>query len=52
MKPMLVVEADFAWDTVDVAPATEKLIKNNALAIKTTSERPSNVKNGGNDHEL
>jgi len=52
MKPMLMVEADFAWDTVDVAPATGKLIKNNAAAIKTTSERPSNTKNGGNDHEL
>jgi peroxiredoxin len=52
MKSVLVVEADFAWDTVDVAPATGKLIKNNAAAIKTTSERPSNTKNGGNDHEL
>jgi thiol-disulfide isomerase/thioredoxin len=52
MKPMLVVEADFAWDTIDVDPATGKLIKSNAGAIKATSERPSNPKNGGNDHEL
>jgi thiol-disulfide isomerase/thioredoxin len=52
MKPMLVVEADFAWDTIDVDPTTGKLIKSNAGAIKTTSERPSNPKTGGTDHEL
>jgi peroxiredoxin len=52
MKPMLVVEADFAWDMVDVEPATGKLIKRKADAIKTTSERSSDSKNGGNDHEL
>jgi thiol-disulfide isomerase/thioredoxin len=52
MKPVLVVEADFAWDTVDIEPATGKLIKSNPGAIKTTSERPSNPKTGGNDHEL
>ena len=52
MKPMLVVEADFAWDTVDVEPATGKLIKNKTGEIKTTSERSSHLKNGGNDHEL
>ena len=52
MKPMLVVEADFAWDTVDIEPATGKLIKSKAGAIKTTSERSSSSKNGGNDHEL
>jgi thiol-disulfide isomerase/thioredoxin len=52
MKPMLVVEADFAWDTVDVEPATGKLIKSKAGEIKKTSERPSNPKTGGNDHEL
>jgi peroxiredoxin len=34
MKPILVVEADFAWDTVDVEPATGKLVKNKAGAIK------------------
>jgi peroxiredoxin len=51
MKPMLVVEADFPWDTIDVAPATGKLIKNN-IGIKTTSERSSNLTTGGNDHEL
>ena len=38
MKPVLTVEADFAWDTVDVEPATGKLIKNNESAIKTKSE--------------
>jgi peroxiredoxin len=52
MKPVLVVEADFAWDTVDVEPATGKLIKNNEGTIKTKSERSSNLKNGENDHEL
>ncbi|HXO72049.1 MAG TPA: TlpA disulfide reductase family protein [Bradyrhizobium sp.] len=52
MKPMLVVETDFAWDTVELEPATGKLIKIKAAAIKTTSERPSNLKIGGNDHEL
>jgi thiol-disulfide isomerase/thioredoxin len=52
MKPMLMVEADFAWDTIDVDPTTGKLIKSKAGAIKTTSERPSNPKMGGNDHEL
>jgi peroxiredoxin len=52
MKPMLVVEADFAWDTVDVEPATGKLVKNKTGETRTTSERSSNLKNGGNDHEL
>jgi hypothetical protein len=52
MKSMLVVEADFAWDAVELEPATGKLIKRKAGAIKTTSERPSSSKNGGNDHEL
>jgi peroxiredoxin len=52
MKPMLVVEADFAWDTVELEPATGKLIKIKAAATKTTSERPSNLRIGGNDHEL
>jgi peroxiredoxin len=52
MKPALVVEADFAWDTVDVEPATGALIKRKTDAIKTTSERSSSSKNGGNDHEL
>jgi hypothetical protein len=47
-----VVEADFAWDTVDVEPATCKLIKSKAGEIKKTSERLSNPKTGGNDHEL
>jgi peroxiredoxin len=52
MKPTLVVEADFAWDTVELEPATGTLIKRKADAIQTTSERPSSSKNGGNDHEL
>jgi thiol-disulfide isomerase/thioredoxin len=51
MKPVLMVEADFAWDTVDIEPATGKLIKNKA-ATKTSSDTRSNPKNGGNDHEL
>jgi peroxiredoxin len=52
MKPMLVVEADFAWDTVELEPATGKLIKRKTDAVKTTSERSSSSKNGGNDHGL
>jgi thiol-disulfide isomerase/thioredoxin len=52
MKPMLAVEADFPWDTVDVEPATGKLITSKAGEIKKTSERLSNPKTGGNDHEL
>jgi peroxiredoxin len=52
MKPVLVIEADFAWDTVDIEPATGTLIKRKAAAIKTTSERSSSSKNGGNDDEL
>jgi peroxiredoxin len=46
MKPMLMVEADFAWDTVELEPATGTLIKRKA------DERSSRSKNGGNDHEL
>jgi peroxiredoxin len=46
MKPVLLVEADFAWDTVDVEPATGKLAANKSGAIKTTSERPSMPKRG------
>jgi peroxiredoxin len=52
MKPVLVVEADFAWDTVELELATGTLIKRKTDAIKTTSERSSSLKNGGNDHEL
>jgi thiol-disulfide isomerase/thioredoxin len=52
MKPMLVVEADFAWDTVELEPATGTLIKRKTDAIKTTSERSSSSKNGGDGHEL
>jgi peroxiredoxin len=52
MKPVLVVEADFAWDKVELEPATGTLIKRKTGAIKATSEPPSSSKNGGNDHEL
>jgi peroxiredoxin len=52
MKPMLLVEADFAWDTIGVEAATGKLITRKAGEIKKTSERLSNPKTGGNDHEL
>jgi peroxiredoxin len=52
MKPKLVVEADFAWDTVELEPATGTLIKRKTDAIKTTSERSSSSENGGNGHEL
>jgi thiol-disulfide isomerase/thioredoxin len=52
LKPMFVVEADFAWDTIDVEPATGRLIKNKTDDIKSTSEPSSRQKNGGSDHEL
>ena len=52
MKPIVVVEADFAWDTVEIERATGTLIKRKAYAVKATSERSSSSKNGGNDHEL
>jgi hypothetical protein len=52
MKPILMVEADFAWDTVDIEPATGKLIKSKVGEIKATSERSSNLKTRGNDHEF
>lgn len=51
LKPMLVVEADFPWDTIDVESATGKLLMRKAGEIRTTSERPSNPKNEGSDHE-
>ena len=44
MKPVLLVEADFAWDTVDVEPATGKL-------VVAKSAQPSTLKKG-NDHDL
>jgi thiol-disulfide isomerase/thioredoxin len=52
MKPVLLVEADFAWDTVDVDRATGKLVTNKSREIKTTFEQPPTLKKGGNDHEL
>lgn len=38
LKPMLVVEADFPWDTIDVERATGKLIGDDAHTIRTTSD--------------
>jgi peroxiredoxin len=52
MKPMLVVEADFAWDTVDIESATGKLMIKQPGETKTTSEQPSTLKKGGSNHEL
>jgi hypothetical protein len=52
MKPMLVVEADFAWDTIDVDPATGKLTKCSSSEIRPIRERLSNLQNWGNDHDL
>jgi peroxiredoxin len=52
MKPVLLVEADFAWDTVDVDPATGKLVAGKSGELTTTSEQPSTRKTEGNDHEL
>ena len=44
MKPVLLVEADFAWDSVDVDPATGKLVVDKGSEIKITSEQPSSRK--------
>jgi peroxiredoxin len=52
VKPTLVVEADFPWDTVDVEPVTGKLVKSTAEAIKPLSERSSDLGSGRNDHGL
>jgi thiol-disulfide isomerase/thioredoxin len=51
MKPVLLVEADFAWDTVDIDPATGKLIAAKRGELTTTSEQPA-MRKRGNDHEL
>jgi peroxiredoxin len=51
MKPLLVVEAYFQWDTVDIEPATGKLIKNKIRGIETTSDY-SHQEKRGSDHDL
>jgi peroxiredoxin len=51
MKPLLVVEADFQWDTVDIEPATGKLIKNKIRERETTSDH-SHQEKRGSDHDL
>ncbi len=38
MKPTLVAEADFPWDTIDIEPATGKLKTNEVSEIKATSD--------------
>jgi hypothetical protein len=52
MKPVFAAEADFAWDTIDVDPATGKLTKRNSSEIRPTRERLSNLQNWGSDHDL
>ena len=52
MKPVLLVEADFAWDTVDVDPATGKIVAGKSRELTATSEQPSTLKTRGNDDEL
>jgi peroxiredoxin len=51
MKPLLAVEADFQWDTVDIEPATGKLIKNKIGGIETTTDY-SHQEKRGSDHDL
>jgi peroxiredoxin len=51
MKPKLVVEADFQWDTIDIEPATGKLIKNKIEGGETTSDY-SHLEKRGSDHDL
>lgn len=51
MKPILVVEADFQWDAIDIEPATGKLVKKKNGTTKAISNH-SNLKNGGNDDGL
>lgn len=52
LKPMLVVESDFPWDTTDIEPATGKLVGNDAHAIKTTSDhsKQNGENREGGDH--
>jgi peroxiredoxin len=53
MRPVLVVEADFPWDTVDVEPATGKLINNKIGNNKITEPKTTSdylkLKKEGND---
>lgn len=43
MKPILLVEEDFAWDTIDVDPSTGKLVIKNIRETQSTSEQPSTL---------
>lgn len=49
MKPLLIVDADFQWDTVDIDPGTGNVIKSKIGAANTSSDS-SNLKQGDEDH--
>jgi peroxiredoxin len=49
MKPLLRVDADFQWDTVDMDPATGNLIMNKMGPANTTSDS-SDMKQRNKDH--
>jgi peroxiredoxin len=38
MKPVLAIDSDFPWDTVDIDPSTGKLLENKTNGIKAASE--------------
>jgi peroxiredoxin len=50
MKPVSKVEADFPWDTVEIAPATGALVRIQRHTIKTSG--PSRPNREGDDHGL
>jgi len=50
MKPLLVVDADFQWDTVDMDPGTGNVIKSKTGAANTSSDS-LNLKQADKDHE-
>lgn len=51
LKPALMVEADFPWDTVDIDPSTGNFKSEKADTTQTTSDH-SRQKEGGDKHGL
>ena len=50
LKPVLMADSDFAWDTVDVDPATGKLLGNQTRAADTSSDSSLNLSSGHSSH--
>ena len=51
MKPALVVESDFPWDTIDIDPSSGNFKSKKADTTQTTSDH-SKQKEGGDKHGL